>query len=97
MGPQRIDWIGGVWGMYTGSCAPKSKDILQRTPGFEITFARRYRWQTESWEDQETFLIAAVRLFRKLNGGQSPQLIGWKMPDAPMCTFTEVSTTLNIA
>ncbi|CCA67704.1 related to Exocyst complex component Sec3 [Serendipita indica DSM 11827] len=58
-------------------------EVHGRTPGFDITFARRYKWQTESWEDQEAFLIATVRLYRRIMGGQSPQLIGWQMPDGP--------------
>lgn len=55
----------------------------QRNPGFDISFARRYRWTTESWDDQEAFLVATVRLYRRINGGQSPQLTGWRMPDGP--------------
>ncbi|KAG9054875.1 hypothetical protein FS842_003912 [Serendipita sp. 407] len=58
-------------------------EVSGRTPGFDITFARRYRWQTEKWEDQEAFLIATVRLYRRVMGGQTPLLMGWNMPDGP--------------
>ncbi|KAG8814416.1 hypothetical protein FRC17_001136, partial [Serendipita sp. 399] len=58
-------------------------EVHGRVPGFDITFARRYRWQTESWDEQEAFLIATVRLFRRVMRGQTPLLVGWNMPDGP--------------
>ena len=40
-----------------------------------------YRWQTDDLDEQTAFLIATVRLFRRVTGGSQPQLIGFSVPD----------------
>ncbi|PPQ64521.1 hypothetical protein CVT26_002060 [Gymnopilus dilepis] len=39
---------------------------------FNLTLSRTYRWETESREDQASFLEAMVRLFRTVTQGQVP-------------------------
>ncbi|KAI0652057.1 exocyst complex component Sec3-domain-containing protein [Trametes meyenii] len=39
---------------------------------FNITMSRTYRWQTESQQDQSSFLTALVQLFRTLMGSGAP-------------------------
>ncbi|KAJ3575972.1 hypothetical protein NP233_g733 [Leucocoprinus birnbaumii] len=49
---------------------------------FNITLSRTYRWQTESQGDQTNFLIALIRLFRQISGGNgSLHLEGISDPD----------------
>lgn len=56
--------------------------FLQPT-AFNITLARTYKWQTEYPRDQAAFLVALIRLFRKITGGAAAlQLVGLNDPDA---------------
>ncbi|KAJ3870293.1 exocyst complex component Sec3-domain-containing protein [Lentinula novae-zelandiae] len=39
---------------------------------FNITLSRTYRWQTESQQDQDTFIKAMIQLFHTVTGGSAP-------------------------
>lgn len=49
-----------------------------------------YRWQTDDPEEQAAFLIATVRLFRRVTGGKQPQLIGFSVPDGNTSAYINV-------
>lgn len=49
---------------------------------FNITLSRTYKWQTESQADQNNFLVALIRLFRRVTRGAAPlRLEGIPDPD----------------
>jgi hypothetical protein len=89
VGSQGTNRIGSLRRTHPSNVSSSVVDgFVQRNPGFEITFARRYRWQTDNWEDQEAFMQSMVRLYRRIMGGQTPQISGWRMPEGSGGMYT---------
>ncbi|KAJ3511244.1 hypothetical protein NMY22_g15712 [Coprinellus aureogranulatus] len=69
--------VGKTWRI------PELRGIQVLSPkSFNITLSRTYRWDTESREQQASFLQALVQLFRSATGGAAPlHLEGVPDPD----------------